>query len=128
MMLFNHCLLWVKNYPKGVNTMKNNMRRITRISKYFCINPVVFSHNNTRSKVSNIHYLLAFFFFFLRITFTSLKFLKQFSFVFMFLLRRINWNLFESIHLEKNMKTKETKRPNVFIFETSLSVHTKTYS
>ena len=52
-----------------------------------------------------------------------LKLIIKVRILFIFLWRRINLNLFELIHLNKNMKRNERSNPSVF--EISLSAYTK---
>ena len=55
----------------------------------------------------------------------SLTLILKVRVLFIFLRRRINSNLFELIHLDKNMKRNE--KSNALVFENSLSVYTIEY-
>ena len=94
------------NNPKGLNTLKNNMRRKTRIFNVSVL--ILWSLDARILTLNSPTYITCRFVFLLRITFLALQFLKQFSFVFIFLLR---WIELELIHpnINKNMKTKEMK-------------------
>ena len=94
------------NNPKGLNTLKNNMRRKTRIFNVSVL--ILWSLDARILTLNSPTYITCRFVFLLRITFLALQSLKQFSFVFIFLLR---WIELELIHpnINKNMKTKEMK-------------------
>ena len=92
------------NKPKGLNTLKNNIRRKARIYNAFVL---IFWREC--SLWIFLHTLfVVFFFVFVKDHFYIIKIFETF-FCFHNILVEVNSNLFELIHINKNMKTKEMK-------------------
>ena len=108
------------NNPKGLNTLKNNMRRKTRI---FNVSVLILWFLDARILALNsLTYITCRFVFLLRITFLALQFLKQFSFV--FILVEVNWTWTNSPQHQQEYENKRNERWNTLLFENFLSVYT----
>ena len=93
------------NKPKGLNTLKNNIRRKTRIYNAFVL---IFWREYSLWIFLHTLFVVFFCFFIVKDHFYIIKIFETF-FCFHNILVEVNSNLFELIHINKNMKTKEMK-------------------